>query len=84
MYIPIHMKVADTGSSYRLEMWLRLPGMARFFTFFIPPKEMAVDIGEDYPFSVAYATGVVGVRTVNKARRELNVLLETLGLELVE
>jgi hypothetical protein len=65
---PQMVKITFTGQSYRMEAWVWFPVYYRIFTLFLMPEELRVESG-----------GVSGVIPRNKAREQVNALLQALG-----
>ncbi|MBK5093918.1 MAG: hypothetical protein JJE48_10445 [Actinobacteria bacterium] len=69
---PLMVQVTVTEAAYHLEVWVRNPMINRIFTFGLLPDEMIINKG-----------GFLGFVPRDKARKEVNVLLERLGVPLI-
>jgi hypothetical protein len=69
LVIPQMVQVTWAGAGYHLEAWVRNPTINRILTLGLAPSEMVINSGK-----------FVGVVARNKARKDVNVLLERLGV----
>lgn len=65
---PQKLKMAFTGQGYRMEAWVWLPMLSRIVSLFLMPEELRIESG-----------GVSAVIPRNKAREQVNGLLQALG-----
>jgi hypothetical protein len=70
---PRMLQMTYTGNAYRLEAWVRLPLLNRIITLGLMPAEMNIDAG-----------GFVGSLPRKQAKEHVNLLLQALGLPLME
>jgi hypothetical protein len=70
---PLMVQVTVTQAAYHLEAWVRNPMINRILTFGLLPTEMVINKG-----------GFLGFVPRDKARKEVNILLERLGVPLIE
>jgi hypothetical protein len=73
LVIPQMVQVTWTGAGHRLEAWVRNPTINRILTLGLAPSEMVINSGK-----------FVGVVARNKARKDVNILLERLGVPPIE
>ena len=65
---PQMLQMIYTGSSYRLEAWVRIPLYNRIILLGLMPAELAIDSG-----------GFLGYLPRKQARQHVNLLLQALG-----
>jgi len=70
---PLMVQVTVTEAAYHLEAWVRNPMINRILSLGMLPSEMVINKG-----------GVLGFVPRDKARKEVNVLLERLGVPPIE
>ena len=70
---PLMVQVTVTEAAYHLEAWVRNPMINRILTLGLLPFEMIINKG-----------GFLGFVPRDKARKEVNVLLERIGVPLIE
>jgi hypothetical protein len=70
---PLMVQMTRTEAAYHLEVWVRNPMINRVLSFGLLPSEMVINKG-----------GFIGFVPRDKARKEVNVLLERLGVPLIE
>lgn len=66
------LKLSYLGNAYRLEAWVYVNLLNRIFTLMLMPEELVIDSG-----------GFLGAIPRNKAREQVNQLLQRLGLPLI-
>jgi hypothetical protein len=70
---PLMVQMTATQAAYHLEVWVRSPTINRVLSLGMLPSEMVVN-----------KVGFIGFVPRDKARKEVNVLLERLGVPPIE
>lgn len=71
---PQRLKISYTGSGYRLEAWAHVPHINRLLSFGLMPAELMLES----------SGGLMGYFPRKKAREQVNLLLQELGLPLID
>ena len=69
---PLMVQVTVTEAAYHLQAWVRNPMINRIITLGMLPSEMVINKG-----------GFLGIVPRDKARKEVNVFLERIGVPLI-
>lgn len=74
LVVPLMVAVASTGAAYHLEAWVRFPTLNRIMSLGMLPEEAHI-----------YSEGgKIGFVPRNKLRKEVNLLLEELGVQQIQ